>query len=192
MDKNQKKNRNYEKTEEAIIEALVKLYRKHKNINRITVKSLCEEANISRSTFYLHYQDMIDIFETIGYKFTKSLKEIVVEISKQSEFDFEVYIKQIFGLLGKSHELIRIGLSSEYPFVYIEKLKNDLEAFILNNVLVHASEKEKVQTMFEIKVIVSGLIDVVISYIKNGEKDLDKYIPLLNNFLVKWSNTLFV
>lgn len=192
MDKNQKKNRNYKKTEVAIIEALVKLYRKHKNIDRITVKSLCEEANISRSTFYLHYQDMIDIFETIGYKFTKSLKEIVVEISKQSEFDFEIYIKQIFDLIGKSHELIRIGLSSEYPFVYIEKLKNDLEAFILNNVLVHASEKEKVQTMFEIKVIVSGLIDVVISYIKNGEKDLDKYIPLLNNFLVKWSNTLFV
>ena len=65
MDRNQKKNRNYKKTEKAIIEALVKLYRKHKNINRITVKSLCEEANISRIRLIFIIK-MIDFFETIA------------------------------------------------------------------------------------------------------------------------------
>jgi AcrR family transcriptional regulator len=66
MKKETKRYRNFIKTDTAIKKALIKLYKQHRNINKITIKELCETANISRSTFYLHYNDLISIFESVG------------------------------------------------------------------------------------------------------------------------------
>ena len=73
--KNEKKYRNYEKTDVAIKEALVKLCMQKKSIKKVTVKELCEEANISKSTFYLHYHDIDYIFESVGNKFQLTFKK---------------------------------------------------------------------------------------------------------------------
>ena len=36
---------------------------KEKSVNQITVKELVEEVDINRSTFYLHFKDIQDLFE---------------------------------------------------------------------------------------------------------------------------------
>ena len=38
---------------------------KQKNIKDITVKELCEYADINRGTFYLHYKDIYDMLDLI-------------------------------------------------------------------------------------------------------------------------------
>lgn len=43
-------------------ESLIKLM-KEKPISRITIKELCEEAEINRATFYAHYRDQYDLLE---------------------------------------------------------------------------------------------------------------------------------
>lgn len=187
---NKKRNRNYEKTEEAIKNTLIKLYYEKGSIRKITVKELCEESNISKSTFYLHYVDMMTIFETVGAKFVYTINEMIGELIKNQSTDFHLYIEIIFGLIKESSELIKIGLSSEYPFSYIEKLKKQLE-----NVLVSyfkmALKKINLQILYETRIVVSGLIDFVISLIRNTDKEeINKYIPYINNFLMRWVNSI--
>ena len=46
-----------EKTRQSIINAFIEL-RSHKELERITIKELCEKAQINKSTFYAHYQDI--------------------------------------------------------------------------------------------------------------------------------------
>ena len=46
-----------EKTEKAIKNAFIEL-RSQKPLEKITVKELCAEARINKSTFYSHYQDI--------------------------------------------------------------------------------------------------------------------------------------
>ena len=50
------------KPEKRIQEALLELL-KVKNIQQITVRAICEMADINRSTFYAHYLDVYDLLE---------------------------------------------------------------------------------------------------------------------------------
>lgn len=191
MDNNNKKYRNYQKTEKAIKESLIALYKEKKDINKITVKELCEVANISRSTFYLHYSDLISIFESVGDKFVESLKVMIVELAKSAKFDFPPYIIKIFKMINESNELIRIGLSSEYPLIYIENIKDQLESVIKNSPVFTNTKYGKEQTLAEIRIVVSGMIDFIIGLIRSNEKiDVNKYTEILNNFLVRWTANL--
>lgn len=53
-----------EKTKHSIYNAFIAL-RSHKPLERITVKELCESAQINKSTFYAHYVDIYDLSEKI-------------------------------------------------------------------------------------------------------------------------------
>lgn len=58
----EKEDLRYQRTKKAIIEALVHLLKK-KNFEQISVQNICQEADISRSGFYLHYLDKYDLVE---------------------------------------------------------------------------------------------------------------------------------
>ena len=57
-------DRRIRKTKDAIKKTLLKqmLVLKY---NELSVSGICEEADISRRTFYLHYQDIDDVFRQI-------------------------------------------------------------------------------------------------------------------------------
>lgn len=190
MNTNKGKYRNYEKTEDSIKRALIELYRKKGTINKITVKELCEVANISRSTFYLHYNDLISIFESVGEKFVESLKRMVIELSKKRPTDFSNYFKEIFRLLEESSELIKIGLSSEYPMIYIERVKDQLEEILKNSEALKKTKLGLEQTLIEIRIVVSGIIDLIINMLRKGEQNYRKYGEILNSFIVRWTKSL--
>ena len=64
MDKAQSKYRN---TAILMNQALLILLEK-KDLEFITVKEICEKAGVNRSTFYLHYENISDLFnETVEY-----------------------------------------------------------------------------------------------------------------------------
>lgn len=53
-----------EKTKHGIFNAFIEL-RSKKALERISVKELCELANINKSTFYAHYLDIYDLSDKI-------------------------------------------------------------------------------------------------------------------------------
>lgn len=190
MKKETKRYRNFIKTDTAIKKALIKLYKQHRNINKITIKELCETANISRSTFYLHYNDLISIFESVGDRFIKSLNTMIIEMAKDEFSDFKPYLASMINLINESNELIKIGLSSEYPLAYIDKIKDELESVIINSPMI-SSRFSEVQKLAEIRIVVSGMISYTIDLIKQQDKiDVEEYSDFLNDFLLRWASTL--
>ena len=57
-------DRRIEKTKHSICNAFIEL-RSRKPLERITVKELCESAQINKTTFYSHYVDIFDLSEQI-------------------------------------------------------------------------------------------------------------------------------
>ena len=49
------------KSKQAIIDTYIDM-RKTTPIEKMTVVSLCKNANINKSTFYVYYQDIFDLF----------------------------------------------------------------------------------------------------------------------------------
>ena len=58
------KDRRIRKTEQAIKSAFAKLLLE-KDITDITIKELCDNADINKSTFYLHYKDIYDCADSL-------------------------------------------------------------------------------------------------------------------------------
>ena len=52
---------------------------KEKPINRITVKELCDIAEINRATFYTHYNDPFDLMEKLEEETLSAIRELLDE-----------------------------------------------------------------------------------------------------------------
>ena len=63
-----------EKTRQSIINAFIEL-RSHRELERITIKELCERARINKSTFYSHYQDIYHLSDTLETEVVVSIME---------------------------------------------------------------------------------------------------------------------
>lgn len=60
-------------TRQVIKESLLQLL-ENNSLKEITVKHLCETADINRTTFYRHYVDLFDLFEQIEIDFIKEIQ----------------------------------------------------------------------------------------------------------------------
>lgn len=66
------------KTKKAIKDAFVEI-RKEKPIEKITIKELCRVANINKSTFYLHYDDIYSLTASIEKEFVEQIVDSVFQ-----------------------------------------------------------------------------------------------------------------
>jgi AcrR family transcriptional regulator len=80
MANEQRTDRRVAYTKLALRDALIKLMQTQ-HISGITVKSICELANVNRSTFYLHYRDQYDLLHQIEQEMLESLRERLIEDS---------------------------------------------------------------------------------------------------------------
>lgn len=73
-----KEDRRIRYTKEKLRDAMVQLMQT-RHISKITVKELCEIADINRSTFYTHYNDPNDLLQSIERELFNNLLKYLVE-----------------------------------------------------------------------------------------------------------------
>lgn len=71
-----KTDRRVRRTKALLMDALFSLL-ETKNYKDITVKELCDAADISRGTFYLHYKDIYDMVEQIERDILSQFEELI-------------------------------------------------------------------------------------------------------------------
>ena len=73
---NVKNNRLIRETDEKIIRTVYRMMtQEHRPIGKITVREICERADIHRSTFYAHYRDVYDLVERVEENMSRQLTE---------------------------------------------------------------------------------------------------------------------
>lgn len=77
----EKENQRIIITKKLLKEGLLKLLKK-KNVDKITVTELCEEAGINRATFYRHYSVPVDVLIDIEEDLTKGAEMYLLPISE--------------------------------------------------------------------------------------------------------------
>ncbi len=65
-----------ERTKSNIIDAYIALLNTT-DFDRVSVKSVCEQADVVRSTFYSYFDDMADVTQTVEDELINSFKEVV-------------------------------------------------------------------------------------------------------------------
>lgn len=82
-------------TQMVIIKSFIALL-KARPINKITVKEICEGAEINRATFYKHYLDVYDLLEKIENHFLDELKEVLSDKEGSTTKEVLTYIMVSF------------------------------------------------------------------------------------------------
>ncbi len=109
--KSDKIDRRIKYTKMLLKNSLVELMREHP-ISKISVKMLCETADINRSTFYSHYSDQFDLLKKLE-------REVITEFEKHIEHHgFQKHdaktvqgLNQILIYIGENAELCKVLLS---------------------------------------------------------------------------------
>lgn len=60
-----------------VIENAMILLLQRKEFSKITIQDICQEALVSRSTFYAHYLDKYDLLEKIVDKYFRCYKSLL-------------------------------------------------------------------------------------------------------------------
>ena len=77
--KSDKIDRRVKYTRMVIKESLINLL-EEKDISQITIKEICENADVNRSTFYAHYTDQYDLLRKIEDEFLANIRDYLSEL----------------------------------------------------------------------------------------------------------------
>ena len=97
-------DRRVRKTKRALRTALAELITQ-KELRQITVQELADKADVHRATFYLHYQDIYDLYEQTGREIISRLREI---ISEDTNHSYALLFTQLINYLYDNPELSRM------------------------------------------------------------------------------------
>ena len=128
------------KTRNLIKRTFAQLFIEKKQLDKVTVTELVKRADITRSTFYTHYDNIYDVahdyeLQTIELLCSDNLK-------LHSQHDIVAYFKNIIQCLKDNEEIYKLLLSANESLLFIERLKeiaSNLDmtlSFFMNGVLM--------------------------------------------------------
>ena len=141
-----KEDRRIRRTREQLKNGLARLMRK-KNMGQITVKELVEEADINRSTFYLHYSDVTELLQEIEEGLLEEMEEAALRHPIALESHTTVnFFEDVFQVLGENREIGCALLGPNGDVSFIRKVESLLEEYsrnLLEIVSPDAAEERK-------------------------------------------------
>ena len=96
----EKIDRRVKYTKMVLEESFITLMEK-KDISKITIKEICEKADINRSTFYAHYSDQYDLLRKIENKFLADIQAYLENFDKKYTEDILLITEKIFQYIRK-------------------------------------------------------------------------------------------
>ncbi|MBF2356675.1 TetR/AcrR family transcriptional regulator [Listeria welshimeri] len=149
-----------QKTQTKLYTVVEKFYLEGKSFESMTIKDLCEKAQISRATFYRHHEEIIQVIEVqllrtmqhFSLEFDQtiltkeSVQRLIIRTIQNNPLLFEVifwsHAENIF-LDVVSGEILRIGLLKEISFSDTKFIPNCLARMILSLAAeIHQSGKK--------------------------------------------------
>ena len=170
-------------------EALLFLLEK-KDFEFISVKEICDKAGVSRSTFYLHYENMNDLLiETIGLinkKFRDSFNNKTIDASSASKKDLffikEEYLLPYLELVKKHKHVFKLIHNKPYLFGN-EKASKDLYNNLFKKVLDSYGVKEE-DKEYVFAYYTQGTLAIVLKWIeKDCIDEIEKVSELIINMI---------
>ena len=94
-------------TKMVLKKALLELMQ-HKPVNKITVKEICERAELNRATFYAHYSDCFDLLESIEEELFGQFERSMQSYTRS--FDIAGLVDGLYRIVQENEAVCRVLL----------------------------------------------------------------------------------
>lgn len=162
---NSKNNLRFQQTERKIRNIFLELLKK-KDIAKITVREICDLADINRTTFYLHHEDIYELMQYIESDMYHYFKIIFTVPGKN--YSLRERFLHLFSFIKEHQDFYGVYLSSQrQPKIFDHALLQDsdirLQKFMCQSEINSTLEYEYCQTFF-----VAGLTALIQKWL-NGD-----------------------
>ncbi|MBR1583848.1 MAG: hypothetical protein IJ663_08910 [Spirochaetales bacterium] len=171
-------------TKRVIKESFLSLLRE-KPVNKITVKEVCELAELNRATFYSHYSDCFALMDNIEQELLEAFEESLRFIDG---FDVSALIAAIYSMVEQNENACRVlvfGGASPGILGRMIDLAKASSIEVWRNQLHHATDADLEMLYIHLS---NGLMNVVTSGYDRYSRD--EVISFVNR-IVKSSLSLF-
>ena len=119
---NTKNNQRFQETEVRMEVAMLDIM-KHMDFEKITVKRICEKAEVNRSTFYAHFVDIYDMLDKMEQSFLPFLRHIRkhsyfyrINLQNRKAYPIKQGYEPLWRIIRQRCE--RAGIGSEEDMMY--------------------------------------------------------------------------
>ena len=176
-------NSSSRRTREKIKNAFAVLMKEKNDLNKITVTALVAKAEITRSAFYTHYDNIYDV---AGEIHDDVLDFLISSIDKLKNLEnIDEYFDEIFSYINKNHDFYSMILSSNTPLFFTESLSKTISKYINESLGI----KNNKDLNLKLSLFTDGSISLVIKYFR-GEVDFS--LDEINDTVKKTFKILFL
>lgn len=167
-----------EQTKQNLKDAFWKLYTE-KPIEKISVREITELAGYNRSTFYLYYKDVYDIFSRIEDELLEKIRSVLNEsLEKNDTFDISDQMGVLLEMMQTHSHYAAVLLSDKGDPRFVSRLK-EIVLPLLNRYFISAEGHNAYQMSLLTEFYLSGLLASVSKWLSDPQMPLDVFIDFM-------------
>ena len=138
-----------------------------KDISKITVVDIIKRADLSRNTFYAHYQDIFAVLEELEDEFLSGMNAYLDEAIQNREFSDPLpLLKKFQRFVEKNVETKRLLLANQNAAAFCEEIKRVFIARVMEN-LPTACVKNTEGFLIFLECVAGGFVSLYQKSLKN-------------------------
>lgn len=169
---NKKGNERYQETEKMIRDVFFQLL-DDKDLHEITVSEICKKADIHRTTFYGHYEDVYDLMR-------KTIRNFYKDEMNSFLSDDEVHLHQgfiaTFSLIKKNQIFFRYYFKHHVSYAYDESFLPDPLVSNMEQVMKKLGYRSEEELKYHQAFFCAGLAGLITRWINGGCKESEEEI----------------
>lgn len=181
---NKKLDRRKKYTRNVLMDSLITLL-KIKPISAITVKEICERADINRSTFYAHYKDQLDLLEQIEEEIITDLNMYLNQYNFEQEQEALLMTEKLLEYVVSKYEMFQTLLNENADHTFERRVMDVARSFMIQSQITN-DEMDADIAEYAITYTISGSIYVIKQWVaSNMDQSPKRIAKLINSFEFK-------
>lgn len=139
---------------------------KEKPISKITIKEICEGADVNRATFYAHYEDQYDLLHKIENEVIDNINRTLYSYNLENVADVPgEMLDKILNYIKENGELFDLLLNSNANLQFQRRITEIIGRLHFSSIAADREDSEYVYLFFA-----NGAIGLIIKWLKDGMK----------------------
>ena len=152
-------------------------------IGSITVRDICREAGISRSTFYRHFPDIYAVIEDIEKEISMEFRASLSQFKGESfpDFDESLMKRQLrrwfHNCRFRRVELLTLLDSGKYPASY-KRIRNMVYDILVETYSGYCIDRERSVFEYYMNYVAGTIIDLIVIWLRENSMSYDDFLSI--------------
>lgn len=140
-----------------------------KPIEKVTVKEICDRADINRGTFYSHYSDQYDLYNNVIDELLAGIFERMGNFIDEdlSPEDIHESITSVYDYIKENYKLVKILLNGRIEYNIEKRIRDVVKKIYLDK--ISSVDPELVNTAYSF--VASGILGLIKYWINSGMRN---------------------